>query len=834
MTSRRIQFPLDHLAIAAAILALTLLLVHYDWLQRWDNLVYDAQLHFLSRPPPDDVVIVAIDDASLEALGRWPWPRDIHATLVDHLSQAGAKAILLDILFSEQTVDDPQQDKRLVDAVAASGRVFLPVVIEERTLGGQLVESLPFSELAVVAKGLGHVHMELEGDGFARGVYLREGIGSPYWEQLTVSLLRGLSHPSVEQLPGQRNPDPVTPAPFNVMRDHYALIPFSGPPGHFQRLSYAQVIDGHYRPEDIRDKIILVGATATGMGDVLPTPLSARHQPMSGVEINAQLLDGLRRGLTITRMEPQWRLLWSGLLVLIPFLLFPRLSPRAVLATTAILLFGLVLLSTLVLVLQQLWFPPAPALLGLLLSYPLWSWRRLENTMGYLDGELERLQSEPRLVEVFEPAPDLVQGVTFLSQLLPIDGWLIQDEKGVCLHQQGVVPVVSAHLPSAAGWVQEGRSMWASIPTSATPARLALQWGREAGPTAQQRGVLDNFISQLNASFAPSADSARTTVELIETRIQQVQSASNQLRTIRRLVSDTLGQMDEGLLVISSTGRVVMANPRAAEFLTLNKGANLHDRPLLPLLESLHIDTGSSWLAALRDVLVDGRSVQLEASQPAGLTLYLQLAPLMLHDQAGRGIIINLSDVTLLKRSERQRSQALGFLSHDLRSPITSLLALLQSGDQTMDRERIDEIESYARKTLKLADDFLHLARAENADTTHFSEVDLISVAHNAADELYSRAHARAITIERAGADTLLTECIAIASELRKKLTEWEDTRPLTEHEKSMIDRAWEKHKAATPRFNETFCSQCGGAFGPGNHGYSHCDSHKGERCLSR
>jgi len=101
-------------------------------------------------------------------------------------------------------------------------------------------------------------------------------------------------------------------------------------------------------------------------------------------------------------------------------------------------------------------------------------------------------------------------------------------------------------------------------------------------------------------------------------------------------------------------------------------------------------------------------------------------------------------------------------------------------------------------------------------------------------DRLSEQALMLCYAIERAGADSLLTECSTIAGELRKKLIEWEDTRPLTEHESSMIDDAWEKHKASAPRFNETFCSNCGGGFGPGDHGFSHCESHAGKRVLSR
>ncbi|MES9884574.1 MAG: CHASE2 domain-containing protein [Sedimenticola sp.] len=747
MSKRSFLPPIDHLAIVAGTLLLTLFLVASDWLQRWDNLIYDAQLTLMSRPAAVDTVIVAIDDASLNALGRWPWTRDIHGNLVERLSKAGAKAIFLDILFSEETPGQPQQDQRLVEAVRESGRVFLPVVVEERGLGGQLVETLPFTDLAAVARGLGHAHMELETDGIVRGVYLKEGVGSPYWEQITISLLRWLEPAVVEKLPGQRNPNPNDLSPFHVVRDHYILIPYSGPPGHVPRLSYAQVLQGQFSEEDVRGRIVLVGATATGLGDLLPTPLSGRYRPMSGVEINAQLLDGLRRGLTITRLDRRWLMFGSAILVLIPFLLFPRLSPRAVLAAALGLLLGTLLLSGLLLF-QQLWFPPISALVGIMLSYPLWSWRRLENTMGYLNGELENLQAEPRLVGYFGQSPELGEGLEFLSQILPIDGWRIEESDGAMVSQQGAEPRPPETPLSSWVWTAEGGSLWAQV-TTTNSLLLGLEWGGENNPTINEWEILNNFLAQLRVSFVSESDRARNTRELIERRIQQVKSASDQLCNIRRLINDTLGQMEEGLVVTSAIGLVIMVNPRAAKFLAGDESGDLRGRPLLPLLSQLQIHSDDSWTKILRAVLVKGDSVQLEASCTTGMTLYIQLDPLALHDQTGRGMIINFSDVTLLKRSERQRSQALGFLSHDLRSPITSLLALLDSGKRPMDRAGLMEIETYARKTLNLADDFLNLARAENADADNFSDIDLISVAHNAVDEIYSRARAKQIIIQR-------------------------------------------------------------------------------------
>ncbi len=278
---------------------------------------------------------------------------------------------------------------------------------------------------------------------------------------------------------------------------------------------------------------------------------------------------------------------------------------------------------------------------------------------------------------------------------------------------------------------------------------LGLEWGGENNPTINEWEILNNFLAQLRVSFVSESDRARNTRELVERRIQQVKSASDQLCNIRRLINDTLGQMEEGLVVTSAIGLVIMVNPRAAKFLAGDESGDLRGRPLLPLLSQLQIHSDDSWTKILRAVLVKGDSVQLEASCTTGMTLYIQLDPLALHDQTGRGMIINFSDVTLLKRSERQRSQALGFLSHDLRSPITSLLALLDSGKRPMDRAGLMEIETYARKTLNLADDFLNLARAENADADNFSDIDLISVAHNAVDEIYSRARAKQIIIQR-------------------------------------------------------------------------------------
>ncbi|MEW8257184.1 MAG: CHASE2 domain-containing protein, partial [Candidatus Thiodiazotropha taylori] len=151
---------------SALILALfTALFAASGWLHRWDLLLYDLQMGVKTVAPSDDIVIVAIDEKSLRALGRWPWSRRVHAELVDRLTQSEAKAIVFDILMAEEDRTDPQADVQLIQSVAASERVFMPVITEQIRQGGMLVESMPLPALSNVVAGLGHVHIDLDADG---------------------------------------------------------------------------------------------------------------------------------------------------------------------------------------------------------------------------------------------------------------------------------------------------------------------------------------------------------------------------------------------------------------------------------------------------------------------------------------------------------------------------------------------------------------------------------------------------------------------------------------------------------------------------------------------
>jgi len=738
---RAVWLPTSWAVISLLLAGLSLSLIHMDWLWRWDQLLYDSQLKFWSRPAPDDIVIVAIDTPSLAQIGRWPWSRSIHAQLVKQLTAAGAKAIVLDILFAEAEQQHPDADSDLIAAVAASNRVVLPIVFEQSAPGEVLVETQPMPALSDAAAALGHVHIDLDPDGIARRVHLQEGLGQPHWPTLSIAVLRMLEPGQWRRLPGARNPDIAFGADENIVRDHQVLLPFAGPPGHFDRIPYTDVLSGEYEAGYFDGKVVMVGATATGLGDSLPTPVSGWNQPMAGVEINANLMDALRRGLAIESVEQRWRVLLTLLLLLLPYLVYPRLKPRYVLMTSASLLLLTLTLSALLLHGYQLWFPPVSALVGLLLGYPLWSLLRLEHTVRYFEQELERLHAEPRAVSFYGESSESANGISFLQRIIPFDGWVLRNAAG---------ETVKANLPDYASQAPPNELLQLPIPGNRGTLELQLTQNREHPLSSVEKNLLNEFVRQFSE---PDKTEPGNTAELIEKQIQQVQLAGADMRSMRGLISDTLRQMLDGILVVNSGGQVVLANGQAARLLGFDSERAVTDSGILQATYRLALNN-ISLDQALRSVLVDRKTLSLEGRVPGEKELLIQMSPLSLTQGNLHGMIVILSDITQLKQSEQKRAQAINFLSHDLRSPITSLLSLVQwrdNGADTLSHEEMTRhVEHYARKALGMADNFLQLARAENSDQTGFHDTDFVAIAHNAVDEAFAEAHNREIRLIRA------------------------------------------------------------------------------------
>ncbi len=728
----------DRIILAVILLMATHFLAGSDSLWRLDQVLFDAQQYTWARPAPDDIVIVEIDAASLARLGQWPWTRTTHAELIDRLTAAGARAIALDIIFSEPETHDPAADQALAAAIKRSGRVILPVYMEESRSGGLPYEALPLPLLADAAAGLGHVHVQLDHDGIARSVYLQEGLGSPYWPNLSMAILQHLEPQQWRALPGERNPQPDA-GMHTWVRDHRLIIPYAGPPGHFQRISYHKVLDGEFAADTFKDKIALVGVTVPGLGDALPTPVSGLSHPMPGVEINANILDTVRNNLAITEIAAAWQFLINSILIILPFIIFPQLTPRSALIASVGLIGAAFVISIGLLQSQLVWYSPSAVVIPLLAAYPLWSWRRLEYTLKYLNEELETLSREPGVLPS-ELRVDKEAGMAFLRTLVPINGWALCTRKGVVLDQWGALDMLPAP-PLTQGWQSCGVNHYCKIVgADDTGPVLYVATGKDYHPDETLEGLLHPFLqAHLNQVEEPSA----THGEFLRRRIHEVQQASDRMRAMRTFVHDNLANMADGVIVINNLGKVILANDHAAQYLlNLAEGEKLIGLQFNTLTRVLTIEQAYSWEQQIKQSLLKGEPMQFNTRHQSGMDLLVQMAPTVAHPHLGRGLIINLTDITPLRESERRRAEAIGFLSHDLRSPLVSMLAMIhlirEHRKDLSIPEMLDRFEKYANTTVTLAERFVQIMQVESGDDFHPNLLDLSMIVESAIDQVWS------------------------------------------------------------------------------------------------
>lgn len=622
--------------VSAGLALLVGLAAWLGWFARADLVYYDLALAAWQREAPADILIVAVDDASLADLGRWPWPRARHASLIERISAGRPRAIGLDILLDEPDRTDPRNDVLLAAAMEASGKVVLPAILES---GGR--DFAP-PRLASSAAAVGHGNVVLDADGLARSVWLKEGRSGaelPHFAYAVAHVADSSRFPLAE--PGRG----VGLDMAFWHRQFPMLIPYAGPPGHFHTIPAADVLAGKLAPDIFRGRIVLIGVTAAGIGDNNPVPTSGNGRVMSGVEIAANTVDALERGVALRLLPPVLVGAITALLVVGLMVGLRRLSPRGGLLLSVLMAVCALLFSVLLLRLGQAWFPPSALLLGCVLGYPLWSWRRLESAQRFLDEELLRLGREG-----------------------------------------GLLDMPGGHYP--------------------------------------------------------------VTVSL-EQRISLVRTAAQQQRDARRFVADALESLPAGVLVANRAGRIALANRRAGRLLGLREVHTPVGLGLAELLSRLKPVSGEGE-ARLGDPK-SWRALKMEVSSPAAPALLLDVAPC--RDEKGHfiGLIASLTDVSELKAARRARDDAMRFLSHDLRSPLATIITLLEGARDgeagTAAPDLLGRIERYARRSLALADDMLRLGRAEAADRKSFVDLDLRALLMEAADEVWPVGDARGVAV---------------------------------------------------------------------------------------
>jgi len=638
--------------LSAAVLLLVAACALLGWSERADKAVYDLAVVAQRHAPADDIVIVAIDDPGITAIGRWPWRRHVLADLIDHVAAGAPRVIGVDVILSEPDLQHPADDRALALAMARAGNVVLPALAEPG--GDGLQVRYPLTGLG---SAVGHINIAVDLDGIARQVFLQEGLPGQLLDHFSAAMVAFGRPP--RPVSGYRHDHQDSAPDADGWLHRYRLrIPFAGPPGTFRQIPVLDVLGGKLPPDTFRGKAVLIGATASGLGDVYPTPVSRDGHGMSGVEIIANAMHALERDSAIVALPAPWFWLGTLLPVLLAALAALALTPRNALVVTVALLAGTLGASLLLVVLGHLWFAPVSAVLGCGLLYPLWSWRRQEAALQFLTDELAQLEAEPGLLA----------------------------------------------MPADEGEPRRGRNL--------------------------------------------------------DTRMRAVYRMTTRLRDLRQFLADGLEGLPEATVICDPAGRVLLANRRSL-LLAPRTLAPLADvaapRPRIgELVDEVFVQpkAGHEYWEQLRRAHAGGDSAQA----PPGVELegrdqrpmLLRGAPLRSDTGGVAGLIISVIDITQVRMAERRREESLRFISHDMRSPQASILALIE-----LQREEsralpqaalLARIGDYASRTLELADDFIRLARAE-APHLNFIEVDLAGVVLDATDELWALASAARIDL---------------------------------------------------------------------------------------
>jgi len=730
--SEQRRYLVEHLSVLLVVAGLCVLLSISGGLSFFNRYVYDNLMQWLPMEPSGDVLIVGIDEYSLREVGRWPWDRRIHAQIINQLEEQGARAVLMDLILSEPDRGRPESDQALVEAIRAAGHVYLPVHVEQLRSGGQLIEVLPHADFARAAKGLGHVDLELDGDGVARSVFMRSGIGQPWWPHITQALLEGEGLISTDIYPAGNE---GAFAGLANVRKYPRYIPFAGGAGTYPQVSAVDLLEGRVPDQLVEGQFVFIGATAAGLGDMLPTPMAGQGELMAGVEINANIFDALRRHQLIERLDTVPALFVSLLLALLAPFLLPFVLPRwsiplvmASLGLTVAICYGL-------LALFNLWFPPAAALLSAIVAYPLWTWRRLEYSMAYMRNALARLAEYSDLNRrLTEPAP-MSRMLRMLDQVLPVRAWRLQIPGGA--------PVSGGEALAPVDWRGQ---LARRYPFRHEGKRYELWVAWRQGLDAD---TYDYWIRAMLARTEARRRSGGPRYEVIEKHIERLRSEEQRQQALTRFFQVGLAQMSEGVLICDACGGVVFINPQAAYLLSL-EGVGQDTLGLADIGRELEFHGDRDWMELLQEVLADGR-VQKECRNRRGMDLYLDMILVHAGDQPGRMLIVSLKDISDVKQAMRTRTEMLDFLSHDLRSPMVSVLALIGKMRHGEDGERLrdflDNVEHYAQRNLNIAEQFLQLARVEAEESVEMVEQDMLDVVESAIDQVQIQAQSRGIAL---------------------------------------------------------------------------------------
>ncbi|MGB3293655.1 MAG: serine/threonine-protein kinase [Phormidesmis sp.] len=302
--------------IAAAAVGLDLGIVNF-WERQVQSLFFE-----LRGPvtPPDDIVILAIDEeslaqgqyyqedparyAALQPIESWPWRRQAYAQVIDRLMESGAKAVALDVFFSTPSNYGPADDRAFADVLKRYGdRIVLAANYNNVNLrqGSLSQPSLPLPQFQAAGVEVGSVNFRRETNGKIHR------LGEEFLAELALAETALFGSPSAGEPPLS-----FAQATLRAAREDYSTYPqenvfFYGPSGSFQQRPFWYVLDDDPWQNQLgfgrffEGKIVIIGTTADVHKDFHETPFSESllyPQLMPGVEVLANTVATLREDLS--------------------------------------------------------------------------------------------------------------------------------------------------------------------------------------------------------------------------------------------------------------------------------------------------------------------------------------------------------------------------------------------------------------------------------------------------------------------------------------------------------------------------------------------------------
>lgn len=639
----------------AFITSLVAMMASYAGLfQDYDHLILDGAHYWLNAQADEQTIVIEIDEQSIHALGGWPWPRATHAKLLKKLQDYQVKGVIFDILFAEESRNNPQDDEEFATTIGQYNNVVLPIYIGANRKNGPTVEIPPATIFYQQDPIIGHAHINCDLDGICRSVYLKEGLGSAHWPHLALAWAKTHGEITDSTIPGLRAAQPQSSNPTVIRRDFHNYIPFPKSHNEYKSVSYVDVLNDKFDQRQFKGHTVFIGATAVGLSDIVATPIGR----VPGVYVNAFIYQGLKNQSLISSISALTNAIVTATVSFFTLMLLLRLPPLLFLIGTVCSLVVVLVAAEFAILMFQLWVPPTALIVAIVIFYPLWSWLKIQAAYGYLRNDLSKFSED------------------------------------------------------------------------------ALEY--------------NNLFRTKNPTHAAKA-SGFMGMDVVERTLKKLRDIKQTINEQRFLINSTLNNLDDGVIVADSNGQIVLSNQTAHKLFSISESDIV---TIDSLLSEKTIARDAQWKEYIANIYTaQGSEIELKIDK-GDIDQYLLCRALITRFKQEKSgdidvIILTFTDITQVKAAEQSRIETLNFLSHDLRSPMVSILALISNIQSGVNNDalqaNLDKLTQYTQRNLDLSESILQLGRAEAVKPAQFCLVDLHATIDNAYFNIHEQARSKSI-----------------------------------------------------------------------------------------